>query len=105
MVDGVVRSYLTMAQAARCCPGTAGRHHPSPGAVFRWARYGLKSRSGQVVRLQHARCGRGLYTTADWLHEFFAKLAAADLPHWETKNGGDQRSIAEAEARLRAAGL
>ena len=41
--------HLTMAQAARISPGC-----PSPNCVWRWCRHGVKSRSGERVRLRHS---------------------------------------------------
>ena len=92
--------YLTMAQAAHRCPS-----RPHPSAIYRWARRGLKSRSGELVRLKHVRCGRGLYTTLEWLHKFFGDLAAADMPHFQDKDDDLDRAHADAEAKLDAAGL
>lgn len=65
--------YLTLAQAAKLAPG-----RPSSCAVWRWARRGVKSRSGRRVRLKHIRVGRRLFTTLVDLEHFFADVAAAD---------------------------
>ena len=69
----VRRQYLTMAQAARIAP-----NKPSPQTPWRWARQGVKARSGEWVRLRCARVGGRVYTTAEWLHQFFDDLAEAD---------------------------
>ncbi len=67
-------NYLTLAEAARLAPG-----RPSANAVWRWCRKGVKSRNGETIRLTHVRAGRQIFTTSDWMDEFFAVQARADL--------------------------
>ena len=69
--------HLTMAQAARISPG-----QPSPNCVWRWCRHGVKSRSGERVRLRHIRIGGVIFTTAEWVQEFGQRLAEADVHHF-----------------------
>lgn len=70
--------HLTVAQAARIAPG-----RPSPNCVWRWCRYGVKSRAGVRVHLRHVRMGGVLYTTAAWVEEFGLRLAEADVRHFQ----------------------
>lgn len=75
--------YLTLAEAARLTP-----RRPTAGTLWRWARRGVRARDGRSIRLRHVRVGGRVYTTEQWLHEFFAELAAADLgnTHWQHPN-------------------
>jgi len=70
--------YLSVAEAARRVPG-----NNRPHAVWRWARKGLKARSGEIVKLRHVRVGGRLMIPADALEEFHQALAAADAPHFD----------------------
>ena len=98
------RIYLSLGQAARKCPGTDGRPHPHPSALFRWCRFGLLSRSGRQVRLRHIRCGRALFVTAQWLDAFFDELAESDLGYF--KDGEDDPgALGRASQELDRAGL
>lgn len=65
--------YITFEQAAEIAPTK-----PTSSAIWRWARRGLTSRSGEVVRLRHIRVGARLFTKAVWLDEFFAAMAESD---------------------------
>ena len=106
MLDNAEPQYLSMAKAARHCPGTNGRPHPHPSALFRWCRHGLKSRSGRHVRLKHVRCGRGLYTTVEWLHGFFDELATSDLGYFQgDEEEEEEEALGRASQELDRAGL
>jgi len=72
--------YITLAQAGRDAPG-----QPHASAVWRWARKGIKSRSGNRVRLQHARIGGRVFTTVAWLEAFWADLARVDAQYFDAK--------------------
>jgi len=101
---------LLIVEAAKLCPG-----RPSTRVVWRWAREGLKTRGGEVVRLRHGRAGKVIFTTTSWLDEFFQQVADADIPHWAKKpspapgpvvtSRRAQREHEKAKARLAAAGL
>jgi hypothetical protein len=73
------REHLTFAQAAKLCPG-----RPHASALWRWARKGLPTRSGSVVKLRVIAAGRKLFTTKAWLDEFFAAKADADTAFYDT---------------------
>ena len=104
--------YLTFAQASHRCP-----FRPSISTIWRWARKGLKARSGRLIRLRHLRMGRRLVTTTEWLADFFDRLADADCEDaesspgkYEPKRGKSdgsrrQREIEAAEAALRQEGI
>ncbi|MCL4198831.1 MAG: DUF1580 domain-containing protein [Phycisphaerales bacterium] len=82
--------YITLSQAARLAPG-----RPSSNCVWRWCREGVKSASGQRVRLKHMRFGSRIYTTRQWLHDFGLALAEADAVHFDRP----EREAPAAEAR------
>lgn len=73
-------AWLTLSQATHIPPG-----RPSTNCLWRWCRRGVKSRSGERVRLQHVRAGGKVFTTADWVKTFLAQLAAADTSHFIDK--------------------
>ncbi len=103
--------YITLAQAANQSPG-----RPSANAVWRWCRKGIKSRAGQRIRLKHIRAGGRVFTSEQWLNEFFQAVAQADQAYFERPeptvdqppsrtDKQRQGSIAQAERELKAAGI
>lgn len=98
--------YLTLAEAAQLTP-----RRPTAGTLWRWARRGVRARDGRSIRLRHVRVGGRVYTTEQWLHEFFEELAAADLANtrWQHPNRTPLPSTLAAhdaaDAELREAGL
>lgn len=106
------QEYLTFAQASRRC-----HFRPSISTIWRWARKGLKARSGRLIRLRHLRMGRRLVTTPQWLDEFFDHLAQADCEQTESSRDESdparvksnasrrQREIEVAEAALQQEGI
>lgn len=76
---------ITLAEAARIVPG-----NPHTSAVWRWARRGVKARSGQRVRLEHIRVGGRVFTTQAWIDAFGAQLAAADTAYFDAKSEAAQ---------------
>lgn len=83
--------YLTLSEAARLAPG-----RPSASATWRWCRKGLRARDGSSVHLKHVRVGRMVYTTAQWLHEFFEAVAVADQKHFEGRNVNEGGTVSPA---------
>ena len=73
-----MHDYISLVQAAKICP-----NRPSANAVWRWARKGVKSRSGGRIYLRHYRVGGTLHTTENDLHAFFAEIAQADRSYFE----------------------
>jgi len=67
-------SYISMSEAAKRAPCRL-----SAKTIWRWCRRGLTVRSGTSIRLQHICVGGRVFTTAQWLEQFFAELAKADL--------------------------
>jgi hypothetical protein len=82
--------HITLSQAAKLVPG-----RPSANCVWRWCREGVKSASGQRVRLKHVRFGSRIFTTRQWLAAFGFALAEADAAHFER----DERQPDVAERR------
>jgi len=64
---------LTLSQAAQTLP-----HRPHPSALWRWARRGLRTRHGNVVRLRHVRIGKRIFVTREDLEAFGRAVAEAD---------------------------
>ena len=66
--------YISISKAGRMAPG-----NPSPTAVWRWCRKGLKARNGNRIHLKHIRAGKRIYTKIEWINEFCTTLAEADI--------------------------
>lgn len=69
---------ITMTEAANRTPG-----RPSTNCIWRWCRKGVLTRKGERIRLQHARIGGKIFTSAQWLDEFGQKVAAADAEYFD----------------------
>lgn len=69
---------ITLIEAANRTPG-----RPSTNCVWRWCRKGVLTRKGDRIRLQHARIGGKLFTSAVWLDEFGQRVAAADAEYFD----------------------
>lgn len=98
---------ISLGQAAREAPG-----NPSPHALWRWARRGIKSRAGHRVFLEHTRLGGRIYTTRSALERFGRAVADADLAHFATTaqqapvmSSQRQRDVDFAERQCEAAGI
>lgn len=109
MLDYNRNDHITLAQAAKLTPG-----RPSSCAVWRWCRVGVKSRTGERIRLDHIRIGGRLFTTESDLQRFFKLVAEADRAHFEVErpesakpstDRNRERSIERAEATLAKGGI
>ncbi len=65
---------LTLKQAAERVPG--GK--VADVTLWRWIRQGMKTQSGEVVRLRHAAAGRRMLVSESMLREFFEALGGQD---------------------------
>lgn len=72
---------ITLAEAAKTVPG-----NPHTSAVWRWARKGVKARSGERIRLRHTRVGGRVFTTRAWIDEFGERLAQADAEYFDARS-------------------
>jgi hypothetical protein len=90
--------YITLTEAAKIAPG-----RPSANCIWRWCRRGVLARGGERIRLQHARVGGMIYTTAAWLEEFGRRLAEADAKYFDLCEAAAQaaRTAEPAAARRR----
>ncbi len=103
-----MRNYISLRDAAKLLPGP-----PSVCTLWRWCDRGFYFWAvDQVIRLEHVRIGRALYTTPEWLDEFFDRLSAANDAQREVRPGHRpskswQRRMAacEADIILRRAGI
>lgn len=94
-------NYITLSEAAALAPS-----RPSISAIWRWARKGVKTRSGRIVKLAHIRSGRAIYTTKEDLERFFHELAEGDAPHFDAQRPGVMsESHKRAEQKLRDEGV
>ena len=103
--------HIDLTEAAKRSPG-----RPSPSAVWRWCRRGIKGRSGERVKLEHIRVGGRIYTTGESLSRFFTAVAEADSAHFDHRRetptkatsrteAQRKRAIERAEAELAEAGI
>ncbi len=67
---------MTLEQAAQKVPGGA----VSSVTVWRWATSGMRSRSGQLVKLRTAAAGKRMLVSEAWLREFFEALGGQEHP-------------------------
>ena len=72
--------YVTLSGAAKVAPG-----RPSANCMWRWCRKGVRSRGGEIVRLEHIRLGGKILTTADWVADFARRLAEADTAYFDRR--------------------
>ena len=111
MSVGPLSEFITLAEAAKLAPG-----RPSASAIWRWARRGIKSRTGVRIKLHHVRAGRRVFTTVADLRRFLAAVAEADSPYFDEKPGGaspsrrrsdrdGRRAVARAEEALESEGI
>jgi len=96
---------LTFAEAAKSLPSFHGKRvHTS--TIWRWARKGLHG-----VKLETRRLGSRFITSAEALDRFSKALSEIELPQRpapppkKTTNRQREKSIARAEATLRAGGI
>lgn len=74
------QEYILLSKAAKLSPG-----RPHTSAIWRWCRKGLKSRSGENIRLRHIRVGGKIYTTVEWLQDFFTTVAESDTKYFDSQ--------------------
>ena len=60
--------YMTARQVAQMAPG-----NPTSATVWRWMTRGLRVRGRGTIQLRYLRRGGRLYTTQDWVADFFAQ--------------------------------
>lgn len=100
-----MRQYITLHEATKRTPVPV-----SHCTLWRWCAKGFYIPAAkQLVRLQHVCIGRKMFTTEQWLEEFFVNLTAAkDLARRSRKKPGKLERLLEvyhAEAVLRRAGI
>lgn len=83
-----VSEYISLAEATRLAPG-----RPHSSAVWRWCRKGIKTRRGDRVHLEHIRAGGRIFTTENWLIEFFKAIAEADVEYFASRNESNVRTL------------
>ena len=79
-------NYLSLSEAAKRSPG-----RPHAATVWRWARRGVKARSGERIRLEHVRVGGRIFIPADALDRFFKAVSDADAEHFDRRNQKSDR--------------
>jgi len=71
---------MSFAKAARKLPKVRGDKTPAPSTLYRWAKKGRRSESGQIVHLEYLRVGGTNCTSMEALARFFARLRDDDPP-------------------------
>jgi hypothetical protein len=84
--------------ARHCPPSTRTGRPPHPSVLWRWANVGLKTRSGQRVRLETVRAGSATVSSVAALRRFWAALTEESGIPAPTK-----RQSAQEAARISAA--
>lgn len=88
---------LTLSEAARLLPS-----RPHSCSLWRWARKGLRTRTGGRVFLRVVRFGARIYTSRKALLDFGEALAAADAEHFSGVAPAARRRPRTHSARRRA---
>lgn len=91
--------FVSLAEAARLLPG-----RPHAASLWRWARLGVSTHSGERVRLRVGRLGRKLVTRPEWLSEFSQRCAEADLGRWGDTPRSESPEHRQAVGELRRRG-
>jgi hypothetical protein len=65
---------LSLTQAAHGLPAVRGKKPPHPNTLLRWAKVGVKSKSGKIVQLEICRVGGTNFTSQEALMRFFTRL-------------------------------
>ena len=71
---------FSFAAIAAKLPGHRGNSHVNASTIFRWATKGVRTASGEVVRLQAVRLGTSWKSSLEAVERFTAKLTSAALP-------------------------
>ena len=72
--------------------------------IWRWARRGIKSRNGKIIRLSHRRIGARLFTTRAALDEFFKRLTEADFEYFDSQDPHESTRHRQRTAKQRSQG-
>ena len=90
--------------ARHCPPSTRTGRHPHPSVLWRWVHAGLKTPSGQRVRLEAVKAGSATCSSVAALNRFFEELTRASGMPPPTRRQTAQEA-ARISAALVAAGL
>jgi hypothetical protein len=88
-----VEKMLSMSQAARMLPSLRGGKTPHPNTLIRWAKAGLKSKGGRIIRLETYRIGGTTCTSLNALRQFFDLLNDVEPVDPPTTPFQDSRAI------------
>jgi hypothetical protein len=73
MIDIQNEDVMPLAKAVTTLPAVRGDRPPHQGTIYRWAKVGLKARSGKRVRLETVWVGGTTMTSREALARFFAR--------------------------------
>ena len=100
---------LPLARAARQLPVVRGNKPPHPATLLRWATVGIRSTSGQIVKLETTFVGGTRMTTRAALQQLFARRSDLDYKSLPESTERQQRQLesqaAESIRRMKSAGL
>jgi len=86
----MLQEYLTLSEAAKHIPS-----RPSTQSLWRWCRRGLRTRDGGRAHLDHRRIGGQIYTTDEWLDEFFRETTDKDVAHFRNREQLNLRPVTD----------
>ncbi len=103
-----MKQYISLLEATKLVPTK-----PAVSTLWRWCTWGVCSpRSKEVVKLRSVVVGRRIFTTEEWIEQFFEDCAAARENAREPKlkpakriTPNRRRQIEQAEDILRRAGI
>jgi hypothetical protein len=102
----MAETLISVSEAARSIPAHRGTGRCNPATVWRWITEGVRSTSGERVRLESVRIGGRFVTSREALDRFIQRLSAdagvaAPAPRTPTQR---QRSAKRADESLAKTG-
>ena len=88
MINLATENILSLSDAARALPKVDGKQ-PHISSLWRWTKHGVRG-----VRLEHARIGNRIVTSAEALNRFANNLAAAEQQPQHTTAASAKRQLA-----------
>jgi hypothetical protein len=108
MIDLTKESPLSLSEAGRLLPPGRRNKRPSLSCLLRWVETGIKSPTGELIRLEALRCGGRWLTSREALQRFALaltpRLDAPAAPAIRTP-AQRRRSSERAEKILEKAGI
>ncbi len=106
-IDVFQETVFSFAEAIRKLPNGCQNKRLHVSVLYRWVNAGLRSKDGQIVRLEMVKIGGRAYTSQEALQRFFDRLTGDQSIVTPPPITSRQRlrQIEQAEERLRRKGI